>query len=46
MRTIAGWIAEALRGRADASVLRRVRGQAAELCEGFPLYAKRRAEQK
>jgi glycine hydroxymethyltransferase len=44
MRVIAGWIATALRGREDASVLRRVRGQVAELCEGFPLYAERRAE--
>ncbi len=44
MRTVAGWIAEALDGRADAGVLRRVRGQVLELSEQFPLYARRRAE--
>ncbi len=44
MRVIAAWIAEALRSRADASALRRIRGLVAELCEGFPLYAERRAE--
>jgi glycine hydroxymethyltransferase len=44
MRVIAAWIAEALRGRADASALRRIRNQVAELCEGFPLYTERRAE--
>ncbi len=44
MVTIAGWIAEALDGRADAAVLAKIKGQVAELAEQFPLYAKRRAE--
>ncbi len=44
MRVVAGWIAEALDGRADASVLRRIRNQVAGLAEQFPLYAQRRAE--
>ena len=44
MRTIAGWIAEALRARGDAAHLRRVKAKVLELCERFPLYAMRRAE--
>jgi glycine hydroxymethyltransferase len=44
MRVIAGWIADALEARGEASVLKRIKGQVAELCEGFPLYARRRNE--
>lgn len=44
MRVIAGWIADALEARGEASVLKRIKGQVAELCEGFPLYARRRSE--
>ncbi len=44
MRVVAGWIAEALEARGDASVLRRVKGQVLELAEAFPLYERRRAE--
>lgn len=42
VRVVAGWIAEALKARGDAGVLRRVRGQVLELAEAFPLYAGRR----
>ena len=42
MRTVAGWIVEALEGRADAAVLGRIKGEVQELAEGFPLYAERR----
>ncbi len=38
MRTIAGWIAEALEHRADAGRLAKIRGQVLELAEKFPLY--------
>jgi len=38
MRTIAAWIAEALENRNDDAVLRKIRGQVAELAEQFPLY--------
>jgi len=38
MRTIAAWIAEALENRNDEGVLRKIRGQVAELAEQFPLY--------
>jgi glycine hydroxymethyltransferase len=43
MRQVGRWIAEALNNRADASVLKRVRGQVLSLAEGFPLYPERRA---
>jgi glycine hydroxymethyltransferase len=38
MRTIAGWIAEALEHRGDESRLKEIRGRVAELAERFPLY--------
>jgi glycine hydroxymethyltransferase len=38
MRTIAGWIAEALDHRTDEAKLRAIRGQVGELAEKFPLY--------
>ena len=38
MRIIAGWIANALEHRSDASALARIRGQVLELAEQFPLY--------
>ena len=38
MRTIAGWIAEALTHRADETRLRGIRGRVGELAEVFPLY--------
>jgi glycine hydroxymethyltransferase len=38
MRTIAGWIAEALDHRSDEARLRAIRGRVAELAEQFPLY--------
>jgi glycine/serine hydroxymethyltransferase len=43
MRQIGHWIAEALNGRADASLLDRIRRKVLELAEAFPLYAERRA---
>jgi glycine hydroxymethyltransferase len=43
MRQIGHWIAEALNGRADASLLERIRRKVLELAEAFPLYAERRA---
>jgi glycine hydroxymethyltransferase len=42
MRVVAGWIAEVLESRGEASVAGRVRGEVLGLCEGFPLYAGRR----
>jgi glycine hydroxymethyltransferase len=36
MRTIAGWIGEALKAADDKSVLQRVRGQVRELCQQYP----------
>ncbi|RRA50032.1 serine hydroxymethyltransferase [Acidipila sp. EB88] len=45
MEVIAGWIAQALDARADAGKLERIKGEVAELCERFPLYARRRAEE-
>jgi glycine hydroxymethyltransferase len=36
MRTIAGWIGEALANPNDAAVQTRIRGQVAELCRQFP----------
>ncbi len=38
MRTIAGWIGEALAHRADEMRLRDIRGRVGELAEQFPLY--------
>ncbi len=38
MRTIGGWIAEALEHRSDSAALARIRGQVLELAEQFPLY--------
>src|SRR6195952_808956 len=43
MKTIAGWIAEALEHRADVARLKKIRGQVAELAEKFPLYGWARA---
>jgi glycine hydroxymethyltransferase len=42
-RTLAGWIDEALRHRAEPAELERLRGQVRDLCSSFPLYAKRTA---
>ena len=44
MQVIGGWIVEALERRGDAGALARIKGQVRELAEGFPLYARRRAE--
>src|SRR5277367_56027 len=38
MRVIAGWIAQALEHRNDATKLRQIRGQVLEMAEKFPLY--------
>jgi glycine hydroxymethyltransferase len=38
MRTIGGWIADALEHRTDSAALTRIRGQVLELAEQFPLY--------
>jgi glycine hydroxymethyltransferase len=38
MRVIAGWIAQALEGRSDAAMLRKIRGEVRDLAEQFPLY--------
>ena len=43
MRQVGRWIAEALNGRADASVLNRIRREVLGLADAFPLYASRRA---
>ena len=43
MRTIAGWIAEALEHRSDTGRLKTIRGQVAELAQKFPLYGWARA---
>ena len=42
MRQVGRWIAEALNGRTDASVLAKIRRQVVELADAFPLYAERR----
>src|SRR5438309_9623563 len=39
MRQVGRWIAEALNGRTDASLLGNIRGQVLELAEAFPLYS-------
>jgi glycine hydroxymethyltransferase len=38
MKTIAGWIAEALEHRSDAAKLAEIRGKVGEMAEAFPLY--------
>ncbi|HVT98668.1 MAG TPA: serine hydroxymethyltransferase [Acidobacteriaceae bacterium] len=38
MRTIGGWIAQALDHRTDSGALTRIRGQVLEMAEQFPLY--------
>jgi glycine hydroxymethyltransferase len=38
MRIIAGWIAQALEHRTNATKLRQIRGQVLEMAENFPLY--------
>jgi glycine hydroxymethyltransferase len=43
MRQVGRWIAEALNGRADGSVLSRIRREVLGLADSFPLYASRRA---
>jgi len=40
-RTLAGWIDEALKKRAEEAALARIRAQVAELCASFPLYPNR-----
>jgi glycine hydroxymethyltransferase len=42
MKTIGGWIAEALNHRSDPQRLRHIRKQVMEMSEEFPLYAERR----
>jgi len=42
MRQIAAWIGKALESRGDDAALGRIRGEVAELANGFPLYAWRR----
>jgi glycine hydroxymethyltransferase len=42
MRQVGRWIAEALNGRTDASVLGRIRRDVLGLADAFPLYAERR----
>jgi glycine hydroxymethyltransferase len=42
MRTIAGWIVDALDNRNDAGRLNSTRKQVMELAESFPLYSDRR----
>jgi glycine hydroxymethyltransferase len=43
MRQIGTWIAKALEARNDEAALARIRGEVAELCNQFPLYAWRRS---
>jgi glycine hydroxymethyltransferase len=38
MKTIAGWIAEALEHRSDGAKLAEIRGKVGEMAEEFPLY--------
>ena len=42
MKQIGHWITEALNHRTDAQVLQKIRKEVLDLCEQFPLYAKRR----
>ncbi|MGI4831340.1 MAG: serine hydroxymethyltransferase [Janthinobacterium lividum] len=46
MRTIAGWIAEALLHRHDPERLRNIRGRVSEMTEAFPLYGWLRIEER
>ncbi len=46
MKQVGRWIVEALEHRADAAVLKRIRGQVLELAEAFPLYPLRLAKAK
>jgi glycine hydroxymethyltransferase len=46
MSQIGRWIAEALFQRTDPAVLSKVRKQVLDLCEAFPLYAERRANEQ
>ena len=43
MRQIGAWIVKALESRNDDAALERIRGEVAELCNQFPLYAWKRA---
>src|SRR6266513_324544 len=43
MKTVGGWIAEALDHRTDSAALKKIRRQVEELAEQFPLYPERRA---
>jgi glycine hydroxymethyltransferase len=45
MRRVGKWIAAALNGRNDSSVLANIRRQVAELADAFPLYSERREKQ-
>ena len=42
MQQVGRWIAEALNGRNDASVLTKIQRQVVELADAFPLYSERR----
>ena len=42
MRQVGHWIAEALNGRNDASLLAKIRREVVQLADAFPLYAERR----
>jgi glycine hydroxymethyltransferase len=42
LRRVGGWIADILDSPGDASLRERIRGEVAELCEAFPLYAELR----
>ena len=44
MRTIGGWILEALRAPEDQAVLGRVRGRVSDLCRQFPVPAERQPD--
>ena len=39
MRTIGGWMLEALRSPEDAANLQRIRGEVSEMCNHFPVPA-------
>jgi len=44
MGQVGRWISEALRQRADAPVLGKIRKQVLDLADAFPLYPERRAK--
>ena len=44
MRDVAALIARALKNKDDEAALEKVKADVVALCEGFPLYAERRAE--